>query len=118
MPYRSLVAAAAILGFFGVALGASGAHALDLKGTNLETWHTASEYHLIHALAALLAAILGVPRAGWLFIAGTVLFAGSLYGLALTHLAVLGPLTPLGGVSYLAGWIVLAFGAMRAQPAR
>lgn len=110
-----LVGAASVLGFFGVALGAFGAHALKLEGKPLEWWHTGSQYHLIHALAALLAALLGVPRAGWLFIVGAVIFAGSLYTMALTGVTVLGAITPLGGLCFLAGWAMLALHARRPE---
>ena len=113
MPHRLLVVAAAIFGFLGVALGAFGAHALKLEGKPLEWWHTGSQYHLAHSLGALLAAVLGTPRAGWLFLAGTVLFAGSLYAMALTHVLILGAVTPLGGLCFLAGWGFLALDASR-----
>lgn len=112
MRHSSLTVAAGILGFLGVAFGA---HALKLEGKPLEWWHTASQYHLIHALAALLAAILGVTRAGWLFVAGTVVFAGSLYTMALTGKTWLGAITPIGGVLYLVGWASLTFAGSRAQ---
>lgn len=114
MPNRSLLVAAAILGFFGVALGAFGAHALDLVEPALGRWHTASQYHQLHAVAALLAAILRVPKAGWLFIAGTVVFSGSLYLMALTGTKWLGAITPIGGLCYLVGWAWLAVQAGRA----
>ena len=113
MPHRSLAAAAALLGFLGVALGAFGAHALRLAGQPLDWWRTGTEYHLAHALAAILAAVLGVPRAGWLFIVGTVLFAGSLYAMALSHVLILGAVAPLGGLCYLLGWGALAWGVWR-----
>lgn len=105
--------AAAVLGFLGVAFGAFGAHALKLEGKPLEWWHTGSQYHLVHALAALLAAVLGVTRSGWLFVAGTVVFAGSLYIMALTNLRWLGAITPIGGVCYLVGWGLFAWHACR-----
>lgn len=107
--------AAALAGASGVALGAFGAHALRerLDPAALATWHTAVLYHLIHALA-LLALVLfaratgravAIPAA--LFGAGIVLFSGSLYGLALTGWRWLGPVTPIGGLAFLAGWIAL-----------
>ncbi len=112
VPHPRLVAAAAALAFFGVALGAFGAHALNLTGKPLETWHTASQYHLAHALAALLCAFLGAPKSGWLFVAGSVVFAGSLYLLVLTDTKWLGAITPLGGVLFLAGWALLTLKAL------
>lgn len=113
MPDRRLVATAAVLGFLGVALGAFAAHGLKLEGQPLEWWHTGSQYHLIHALAALLAAILGSTRAGWFFVAGSVIFAGSLYAMALTNVRMLGAITPIGGVCFLVGWVLLAVDAAR-----
>ncbi len=103
---------AAGLCFLAVALGAFGAHAL--KGTlqahgTSEVWKTAVLYHFIHAVALLVLATL--PAAGrfasWLFVAGIILFSGSLYLLALTNLKWLGPITPLGGLCFLAGWACL-----------
>lgn len=106
---------AALAGASGVALGAFGAHGLRarLDEAALATWHTAVLYHLFHALALLALALfaratgraVGLPAA--LFAAGIVLFSGSLYLLALTHWRWLGPLTPLGGVALLAGWLSL-----------
>lgn len=113
LAHPRLVATAAILGFLGVALGAFAAHALRLSGKPEEWWRTGVQYHQIHALAALLAALLGVPRAGWLFVAGAALFSGSLYGMALTGQTWLGAVTPLGGLGFLAGWAILAFEALR-----
>ncbi len=115
MASRSLIVAAAFLGFLGVALGAFAAHALKLAGKPDEWWRTGVQYHQVHALAALLAATLGAPRAGWLFVTGTVVFAGSLYLMALTGKTWLGAITPLGGVCFLAGWGLLAHAAWKRQ---
>lgn len=120
----SLISAGAALGFLAVGLGAFGTHGLRDRITPemLAVWHTGVEYHLAHALAAVLAGVLfrmnPVPLirvAGWLFVAGTVLFSGSLYVLAVTGLRWLGAITPLGGVCFLAGWVCLAIGAARDQ---
>jgi uncharacterized membrane protein YgdD (TMEM256/DUF423 family) len=107
---------AAIAGFLAVALGAFGAHGLRARlglGGGLEIWKTAALYHLIHAVAllavALAAARLRAPRAVcWLFLAGIVLFSGSLYLLALTGVGTFGAITPVGGAAFLSGWMVLA----------
>ena len=104
---------AAALCFLAVALGAFGAHALKATLTaheTMEVWKTAVLYHFLHALALL---VLGtLPTAGKiapaLFLAGIVLFSGSLYLLALTNLKWLGPITPLGGLCFLSGWLCLA----------
>ena len=103
---------AAALCFFGVALGAFGAHALKrtLEANHTtEVWKTAVLYHFIHALALLvLAALPTVSRAAAsLFVAGIVIFSGSLYLLALTNVKWLGAITPLGGLCFLAGWFCL-----------
>jgi uncharacterized membrane protein YgdD (TMEM256/DUF423 family) len=112
----------ALSGFLGVAAGAFGAHALRarLAPDMLAVFETGARYQVYHALA-LVAAAWAATRwpgtrttaAGWCFIAGTVLFSGSLYGMALTGQRALGAVTPLGGVAFLAGWLCLAFAARR-----
>jgi uncharacterized membrane protein YgdD (TMEM256/DUF423 family) len=103
---------AAALCFLAVALGAFGAHAL--KGTlaanaMTDVWNKAVLYHFVHALALLVLAVLPVTSrsASTLFLSGIVLFSGSLYLLALTNVKWLGAITPLGGLCFLAGWILL-----------
>jgi len=108
----------AVSGFVAVAAGAFGAHALRarLSPELLAVFETGARYQMYHALALLAVAwMLGrwPARAGWLFLAGTVLFSGSLYLLALTGIRWLGAITPLGGLAFLAGWICLALGATR-----
>jgi len=109
---NSLFRLAAALCFLAVVLGAFGAHALrstlELRGT-LNTWHTAVLYHFTHAIALLVLALYGANNRGawWLLFAGIVLFSGSLYAIALTNLRWLGPVTPLGGLCFLAGWVLL-----------
>lgn len=124
---RFLAASGAISGGVGVAAGAFGAHALRarLEPGLLAVFETGARYQMYHALALLAAAWLagaGAPAqaawAGRLFIAGTVLFSGSLYVLALTGISAFGVITPLGGVAFIAGWAALALGAMRLGPAR
>jgi uncharacterized membrane protein YgdD (TMEM256/DUF423 family) len=119
---RFFFAAGAVAGLIGVALGAFGAHALRERLTPdlLAIFETGVRYHFYHALA-LLAAAYAAARwpegnaglAGWLFIAGIVLFSGSLYVLALTGIRWLGAITPLGGVAFIAGWTLLAWTALR-----
>ncbi len=104
---------AALLGGLGVALGAFGAHALKntLDSYGQELWHKAVFYQMIHA-AALLSMVLmrmATPRlplspAFWSFVAGILLFSGSLYLLALTGVRALGAVTPFGGLAFLFGW--------------
>lgn len=115
-------AAGAALGFLGVAAGAFGAHALreTLSPERLQIFETGARYQLIHALA-LVAVALALERAasraaaaaGWLFLAGEVIFAGSLYALALSGVRIWGAVTPLGGLCYLAGWALLALSFAR-----
>ncbi|MEE3331923.1 MAG: DUF423 domain-containing protein [Myxococcota bacterium] len=111
----SWISIAGALGATGVALGAFGAHALKTRLTpeQLQTWDTAVLYHLLHAVVllglGLYAAATNRPvqPAAALFAAGIVLFSGSLYGLALGAPRWLGPVTPLGGLCFIAGWIAL-----------
>ncbi len=114
---------ASIFGGLAVALGAFGAHALAdrLSAADLATFETAVRYQFYHALALLgVAAVLGrwpqsgaATWAGWLFVAGVVIFSGSLYVLVFSGLRWLGAVTPLGGVAMIAGWISLALAAWR-----
>lgn len=107
----------AVFGFLGVAAGAFGAHALrdTLPPDRLQVFETGARYQLIHALA-LIAVALALDRAasgaltaaGWLFVLGQVIFAGSLYALALSGVRLWGAVTPLGGLCYLAGWALFA----------
>lgn len=115
---RKLLIAGALLAAAGVASGAFGAHALRdvLDARSLAVWQTAVQYHLIHALAAVAVALaVSAPQrrsfaaAGWLLLAGVVLFSGSLYLLAFTGVRWLGAITPLGGVAFIAGWLLLAW---------
>ena len=120
---RLLYIGAAAAGFLGVAFGAFGAHALRarLEPDMLAVFETGVRYQMYHSFAAFAAAwafarwpqrVFGV--AGVLFLAGIVVFSGSLYLLALTGERWLGALTPLGGLAFLAGWLMLAIGAWRA----
>jgi uncharacterized membrane protein YgdD (TMEM256/DUF423 family) len=113
-------AAGCLLMVLGVAAGAFAAHGLKdrLSADNLDIWQTAARYHVYHALALLAVAYAStrwsaglVAGAGWLFVAGIMLFSGSLYVLALTDIKVLGAITPLGGLCFLAGWCCLGLAA-------
>jgi uncharacterized membrane protein YgdD (TMEM256/DUF423 family) len=118
MSVRGFGIAAAALGASAVALGAFGAHAMQsrLDESALHIWHTAVEYQFWHALALLgvcalaPAQVTHVWRAsGIAFTAGTVVFSGSLYALALGAPRWLGAITPLGGLALIVGWILLGF---------
>lgn len=121
---RRFFALGAVLAMIGVAAGAFGAHALKSRLTPdmLAVFEVGVRYQLVHALA-LLAVAWAITRwpgraalyAGALFIAGIVLFSGSLYLLALTGERALGAITPFGGVAFLAGWACLAWAAWRSN---
>lgn len=123
---RLFLAAGAISGGLAVAAGAFGAHALRsrLPPDLLAIFQTGAQYQLAHALALLACGWMAArapggaaSAAGWLFLAGTVLFSGSLYALALSGIRVLGAITPLGGIAFLGGWAALAWAALK-LPAR
>ena len=114
---RVVIAIAALLGAAAVLLGAFGAHALrdTLDERALAIWHTAVEYQFWHVLAAVTVALLArdgastcLRIAAVAFVAGIVLFCGSLYALALGGLRIVGVITPFGGVAFVVGWIALA----------
>lgn len=109
---------AAAYGFLAVALGAFGAHALKarLSAEMLAVWRTGVEYHFYHALALLLLGIIArqtpsplLNASGYCFALGVLLFSGSLYALALSDVRILGAVTPLGGLLFLAGWALLGY---------
>ena len=113
---RTFLLIGAAAGFLGVAFGAFGAHALRerLSSEMLGVFETGVRYQMYHALAILLVATLLartggwlVGLAGWLFVAGIVIFSGSLYALALTGTRAFGAITPIGGLALLAGWACL-----------
>jgi uncharacterized membrane protein YgdD (TMEM256/DUF423 family) len=117
---RTFLLLGAIFGFLGVGLGAFGAHGLRarLSPEMLAVFETGVRYQMYHALALILTAIAMarfsgwlVPTAGWCFVAGILLFSGSLYALALSGVTLLGAITPLGGLAFLAGWAFLAVAA-------
>jgi uncharacterized membrane protein YgdD (TMEM256/DUF423 family) len=121
---RLLYICAGITGFVGVALGAFAAHGLKarLDPDMLAVFDTAVRYHMYHVFAIVAAAWAwarwqrrAFAVAGWLFAAGIVIFSGSLYLLALSGVRWLGAVTPLGGVTFLAGWLCLGLGALRAK---
>ena len=109
----------------GVAFGAFGAHTLKarLAPDLLAVYEVGVRYQLVHALALLAVAWActrwpgtAVTASGWLFVAGTLLFSGSLYALSLTGVRGLGAITPIGGAAWLAGWACLAWGVWRGAP--
>ncbi|MFC5455798.1 DUF423 domain-containing protein [Prosthecobacter fluviatilis] len=110
----------ALMGFLAIALGASGAHGKVhdklVAAGELAHWETAVQYHLPHAVLLLLLTLLASakPLVVWawrLFFMGIVLFSGSLYVLAYTSTKWLGAITPLGGLSFMGGWLLIAMSA-------
>ena len=116
---------AGLSGALAVIAGAFGAHGLEgrLEPRLLASFTTAAQYHLIHAVAMAVAALAArddraAPRArvaAMLFLAGTILFSGSLYALALSGIRAFAFVTPLGGVAFIAGWIMLALAALKLE---
>jgi uncharacterized membrane protein YgdD (TMEM256/DUF423 family) len=119
---RFFFAAGALLGCLGVAAGAFGAHALEarLAADRLALFELAARYQMIHALA-LMAAAWAAQRwpssmanaGGWLLLVGVLIFCGTIYALAFGAPRFLGAVTPLGGLSLIAGWLLLAVAALR-----
>ncbi len=116
---------AAINGFLVVLLGAFGAHGLEtfLSPARIETWQTGVQYHMFHTLALLGTGLL-IEHGGrakilygsaQMFLAGNILFSGSLYLLAVTGTGWLGMITPAGGLAYLGGWWLLAMAVWNRQ---
>ena len=123
---RFFLMIAAISGFFAVVIGAFAAHGLRkiLTPEMIEVVKTGVQYQMYHALALLIAGLWlsykpvvpGLKAGGLAFILGTLLFSGSLYALALGAPRWLGPITPLGGLCFLIGWLLLVVAAWRTKP--
>lgn len=122
MSAKLMVMLAGLFGFLGVGFGAFGAHALKQRLTPdlLAIYCTAVEYQFWHALALMAVGLLAMSRpgpllsaSGWCFAFGILLFSGSLYALALSGVRVLGAITPIGGLLFLVGWVLLSVHAAR-----
>jgi uncharacterized membrane protein YgdD (TMEM256/DUF423 family) len=108
-----------IAALFAVAIGAFGAHALkkQLTADMLAVFHTGVQYHYYHALGLLAVGLIAtqLPESsalkwsGWLMFIGIIIFSGSLYLLSITGIRWLGAITPIGGVAFIAAWMLLAF---------
>lgn len=116
---KKILVAGAVLMALGVLLGAFGAHALKtrLSPEMLGVYTTAVEYQFYHSLGLLLIGLIGyhlqskwLNWSGILLVSGIILFSGSLYALSITGIKVLGVITPIGGLAFVAGWICLAVG--------
>jgi uncharacterized membrane protein YgdD (TMEM256/DUF423 family) len=126
---KRIIITASLLGVLAVVTGAFGAHGLKavITTAQLETWHTAVQYNFYHVFALLFLSTFGrfknnmIVAAYYFFTFGVVLFSGSLYlmackdllGLNAGFVKVIGPITPIGGLLYISGWIMLAFAALR-----
>lgn len=111
----------AVFGFLAVAFGAFGAHALkELLGERITVYETANRYHFYHTFAIFVSVFLysifqkkNFLICGYLFAAGIFIFSGSLYALSISGIRILGAITPIGGVFFLAGWATLGYSVIR-----
>ncbi|MCA1020861.1 DUF423 domain-containing protein [Halobacillus litoralis] len=119
---KFLLIAAVINGFLSVALGAFGAHGLEGKVSEkgLDQWGKAVDYQMFHTMALFGTALLMgriqagmMTGAGWFFLIGILLFSGSLYIYAVTEIKTFAMITPLGGLSFLIGWILLGYAIIK-----
>ncbi len=99
-----------------VAIGAFGAHGLEPKLTEkmMKNYQTGVHYHMVHGIGLLIVGIIALKltstslhAAGWSFLIGIILFSGSLYAMALTGITKLGAITPIGGLAFIIGWVLL-----------
>lgn len=117
--------AGAVNALLSVAFGAFGAHLLEGRVADkyLDTWQTAVQYQMFHAVGLMVIAILmsssligplsSLTWAGYLMLAGIVIFSGSLYVLSLTGISILGAITPIGGVAFIVAWIMIIVAAVK-----
>jgi len=124
MKTKHIIQTAAVFGALAVGLGAFGAHGLAPvleKTGRFANFETAVSYHFYHSLALLMLGILSVlfpkikafSQGAWLFVAGIIIFSGSLYVLSLTGITLLGAITPFGGIAFILGWAWLFLGASK-----
>lgn len=128
MSKHPLLVLGGVLGALGVGLGAFGAHALKASleaaedgATRLAWWHTATQYHLWHALLIVALGVWGqsgrrVGAAGVCAAVGILLFSGSLYAMTLTGIRALGAVTPLGGAAFIVAWVLVALAGRSSTP--
>lgn len=118
---KTMIAVASFLLAVGVAAGAFGAHGLKnmLTPERLQTWETAVQYHVWHALGILVVSAIAytfqidLGAVNILLLAGIAIFSGSLYLLCLTDTSWLGAITPIGGLAFIAGWVLLGIQILR-----
>lgn len=119
---KLLLLLGALNGFIAVALGAFGAHGLEgkLSEKMIDTWNKAVQYQMFHTMALFVTGLLmqkitagSIVSAGWFFLVGIILFSGSLYIYSTTQIKTFAMITPLGGVAFLIGWVLLGYAAMK-----
>lgn len=121
MKSHEVIRTASVFGLLAIVIGTFGTHSLEnilVENNRVETFETALQYHFHHTLALLFISVLFQYKSNsylkwvvYLFVIGIVIFSGSLYVLALTNITLLGAITPFGGLSFIAGWIVLFLSA-------
>lgn len=121
--FRVFVAIGGINAILAVALGAFGAHGLEgsLSSDMMEIFETGVKYHFYHALGLIAVGLVAthlpdsslLTISGWLMLAGIVLFSGSLYALSTTGIGWLGAVTPIGGVCFIAAWVLLVIAVLK-----
>lgn len=114
----------AINAFLSIALGAFGAHGLEGKISErmMEVYRTGVQYHMMHSLGLIFVALLAdrfagtslIQWAGWVMLAGIIIFSGSLYVLSMTGIGVFGAITPIGGFAFLISWLLIIIAALKA----
>lgn len=119
---QTFIMLGSILMVLAVAIGAFGAHALKsrIEPDKLKVYEVGVQYHIAHALGLILIGLLAnhypdaqiILTAGWFLVAGIVLFSGSLYVLSVAKARFLGPITPLGGLCFMIGWVLVAVGVL------
>lgn len=120
---KFFIFAGSISAFLAVGLGAFGAHILKSKLSQemMEVYQTGIHYHIFHSLGLILIGIIAYwisqsPLVNWsggLILAGIIIFSGSLYVLSITGIRTLGAITPIGGVAFIVGWLLLAYAALK-----
>ncbi|MBB6450555.1 uncharacterized membrane protein YgdD (TMEM256/DUF423 family) [Geomicrobium halophilum] len=120
---KTILVIGAVMSALAVAIGAFGAHGLEGRVSErmLDNYQTGVQYHMFHALGMIAVGIVGtisggssmVSWSGWLMLFGIIVFSGSLYIMALTGMTWLGAITPIGGVSFIVGWILLTLAVMK-----
>lgn len=121
MTAKSIIKTAGIFALLGVAIGAFGSHSLEAiltQNDRLDTFETATQYQFYHAAGLFIVGLLMLKAehkffrfAAIAFIAGIIIFSGSLYALSITDISVLGAVTPIGGLGFILGWLFLILGA-------